>query len=75
MSHPLGSRPLDTDFLVRCRCGKVRSDSLKEAKRKRRRAAKSDGSINAVRYYQCDHGWWHWTSMLAKPAAVTNQPI
>lgn len=66
----MGYRPLDVDLLLRCKCGKVRSDSEKAAKRLRKKAAKIGGNQNAVRYYQCDFGSWHWTSMLEPPTNI-----
>lgn len=52
---------------IKCRCGKVYTLDLKDAKRIRKRTAKHHGHNNQVRYYQCRYDTWHWTQQLEPP--------
>jgi hypothetical protein len=65
---------LNTDFLLRCPVdGKVRAETIEEARRLRRKAARTKGGRNAVRYYQCSAGYWHWTSQVV-PKYKSKEP-
>ena len=59
----------------RCECGKVLTLDRRDAKRWYGIYATHNGHFNAVRYYQCRYGTWHWTSMLEPPTRKeTAQP-
>lgn len=47
---------------LQCRCGKVYSPTEKDARNNRIAYGNAAGALNPVRFYQCDHGGWHWTS-------------
>lgn len=43
-------------------CGKVANPTEQAAKEAKAAIERRSGHRNAVRYYQCPDGWWHWTS-------------
>lgn len=57
----------------RCDCGKVLTLDRDDAKRWYGVYANHNGHFNAVRYYRCQYGTWHWTSQL-EPRKETHQP-
>lgn len=65
MSRPLHSAPLVMNHVTQlCKCGKTYCISEQDAKRVVRRIEKRKGCSNPVRFYQCRHSGWHWTSQV-----------
>lgn len=60
--------------LVRCRCGKVFSPTLEDAKNAQASVEQKKGHQNPVRFYECRYGAWHWTQKLyeARPCQSCN---
>jgi hypothetical protein len=52
--------------LYTCQCGKVYSPTRDEARRLRREIAGPDALLEVCRFYECDHGGWHWTRRVPK---------
>jgi len=44
-----------------CQCGKAYSPTRDEARRLRREIAGPGALLEVCRFYECDHGGWHWT--------------
>ena len=60
----------------RCRgCQKVTAPTLADAKRIVREIRARTGESNALRYYRCPHGGWHWTQMLEQPTHLKEEHL
>lgn len=55
--------------LCTCLCGKVYATTKDEARRLKHEIEDLAGYSNPVRYYQCAHGSWHWTSHVDRRTA------
>lgn len=47
--------------LMTCLCGKVYSPTREDARRLRKDIADRNQNHEMCRFYECDHGGWHWT--------------
>lgn len=50
--------------VVRCLCGKLYSPTKEDAKALRKEIAEERHHVNQVRFYQCEHSGFHWTSQV-----------
>lgn len=66
-----GAAPLPK--IATCLCGKVYSPTKNDARINRLAYANAAGALNPVRYYQCDHGGWHWTSHTTRTTEERSQ--